>query len=270
MGVMPLGRMIGHVSGRWGAPSLMLSSVVHEARRVNPAHIHEAAFISLVLDGRYDETAAQRSFRYDRFSALYHPAELEHQDVVGAPGVRLLIFEFRPELLESTAVRPAHLRAMRDLSGTSAAWNLLSIYRDAAQRNDELDFEERALQLINDVASMPSRIPLHQPSLTRARDYLDAAFRRRLTMKEIADVAGIHPVYLGQMFHRQTGETIATCVSRLRVRAAAERLCSTSLPLAELALDHGFCDQSHFHRVFKKVSGLTPAAFRATFGAKNP
>ena len=265
---MPLGRMIGRVSGRWGAQSLMLSSVVHEARRVNPSHIHEAAFVSLVLDGLYDETAAQRSFHYDRFSALYHPAELEHQDVVGAPGVQLLIFEFRPELLEGTTIRPSHLRAMRDLTGTRAAWRLLSLYRDAARQNDELDFEERALDLIGEVASMPARIPLHQPSLTRARDYLDATFRRHMTMKEIADAAGIHPVYLGQMFHRHTGETIATCVSRLRVRAAAERLCSTSLPLAAVALDHGFCDQSHFHRVFKKVSGLTPAAFRATFGPK--
>lgn len=72
---------------------------------------------------------------------------------------------------------------------------------------------------------------------------------------------------LGQLFKRDTGETIGAYLSRLRVRAAAEMLCTTDTPLATLAMEHGFCDQSHFHRVFKRVSGFTPAAFRASFTA---
>ena len=33
----------------------------------------------------------------------------------------------------------------------------------------------------------------------------------------------------------------------------------------EIAFEHGFCDQSHFHRVFKKFAGVTPAEFRREF-----
>ena len=49
---------------------------------------------------------------------------------------------------------------------------------------------------------------------------------------------------------------------RLRIRRACERLRDSSLSLAEIALDAGFTDQSHFTRVFKRLNGTTPAVFR--------
>jgi AraC family transcriptional regulator len=266
MGAMKLGQMIGRVPRRWSAESLMLCPVIHECPRVNDAHAHEAAFVTLMVDGEYDETAARRSFRYDRFSAVYHPPQLEHRDSIGAPGVRLVMFEFDPQLVDDVA--HPQLTSMRDLTGSHAAWQLLSLYRDANDAHDDLDFESRALELIAGIVRTPSTIPLDRPALSRARDYIHAHFRHRITIHDIARAAALHPVYLGQTFHRESGETIGHYVARLRVRAAAETICTTSMPLAEVALDHGFCDQSHFNRVFKGVSGFTPAAFRATFNAR--
>jgi len=257
--------MFGRVPTQWGTRSLMLTPVIHEQRRTNVAHAHEAAFVAMVLEGEYTETAAQRSIRYDRFSAIYHPAGIEHQDAIGGPGVRLLMFEYRPDLLDGLP-RATDGRSMRDLSGSRIAWELVSLYRDAATHHDALDFESRALRIAGDLSGVSERIPRDLPSLTRARDYLRAHFRERITMTDVAQAAGIHPVYLGQMFRRETGETIAGHVARLRVRAAAERLCDDALPLAAIAYDHGFCDQSHFQRVFKLVSGFTPSAFRTKFG----
>src|SRR5438552_2475937 len=101
--------------------------------------------------------------------------------------------------------------------------------------------------------------PRDLPSLQRAREYLHANFRERVTMADLARAASMHPVYLGQMFHRHFGETAGDYVKRLRVRAAAEQLSKSDVPLSEIAFQHGFCDQSHFHRVFKKFAGLTPA-----------
>ena len=263
MGVLTLGQMIGRVPQRWGARSLMLCPVIHERRRVNDAHAHQAAFVTLMVGGEYSETAARRSFRYDRFSAVYHPPQLEHRDVIGGPGVRLVMFEFEPDLVDD--LHHTGLQSMRDLTGTPAAWRILSLYRDAVTGHDALDFEARALQVIADVVRTPSKIPLDPPALSRARDYVHAHFCERITMHDVAGAAALHPVYLGQLFQERSGETIGSYVARLRVRAAAEELSSTETPLSDVALAHGFCDQSHFNRVFKKVSGLTPAAFRAKF-----
>lgn len=267
MSVLTLGQMIGRVPRRWGAESLMLSPVIHDHQRQNETHAHAAAFVTLMVDGEYRETAARRSIAYDRFSAVYHPPQLEHRDAIGKPGVRLLMFEFDPRAVDEVA--HPQLRSLRDLTGTHAAWQMLSLYRDATEAHDDLDFESRALALMANVVRTPSVIPIDRPALSRARDFIAAHFRDRVTMHDIARAAALHPVYLGQMFHRDRGETLGQYVARLRVRAAAEAMCATESAFAEIALDHGFCDQSHLNRVFKRVSGFTPSAFRARFGAQS-
>jgi AraC family transcriptional regulator len=231
---------------------------------MNAPHAHEAACVLLMLDGDYREAAALRSFRYERFTTVYHPPGIEHQDVIGASGVRLLVFEFRPDLLEGADANRSQFRSLRDVTGSRAAWDLLKLYR-IAPNSDPLDFEARALELIAAIAPLARATRRDLPSVQRAREYLHANFRRPVTMADLARAASIHPVYLGQMFHRHFGETVGDYVQRLRVRAAAEQLSNSNLSLAEIAFEHGFCDQSHFHRVFKKFAGVTPGQFRREF-----
>jgi len=85
----------------------------------------------------------------------------------------------------------------------------------------------------------------------------------------VAGAAGVHPVYLGHVFRQEFGETVGEYLNRIRVRAAAERLANSTLPLSAIALDFGFYDQSHFTRVFRQFTGATPGAFREVYsGAK--
>lgn len=239
--------------------SMALRPVIHRRGRVNGEHAHETACVLLMLGGDYRETAALRSFRYERFTAVYHPAGLEHRDEIGARGVRLLAFEFRPELIDARRAS-----GLRDVSGSRVAWDILALYRDAPAI-DAVEFESRALELVAGIAPRAHKTPRDLPSLKRARDYIHANFRHRVTVTDVARAAAVHPVYLGQMFHEQFGETLGDYIKRVRVRAAAELLSSSNVPLADVAFEHGFCDQSHFHRVFKRFSGVTPAEFRRAF-----
>ncbi|HEX7190974.1 MAG TPA: hypothetical protein VF381_05310, partial [Thermoanaerobaculia bacterium] len=215
---LSLGQYFGRTPIRWSADGLALTVVVHDQKRLNVRHAHEAAFVTLMLDGQYSESTGQRSLSFERFTAVFHPAQLEHQDTIGTPGARLLMFEFRPELLEGAAVDRTRFRTMRDLSGSSAAWQLLSLVRDASS-GEPLEIESRALDLLARVTPLAAT-PRDLPSLQRARDYIHARFRDRITMSEIASAAGIHPVHLGQSFHREYGETAGSYVTRLRIRDA--------------------------------------------------
>jgi AraC-like DNA-binding protein len=46
------------------------------------------------------------------------------------------------------------------------------------------------------------------------------------------------------------------------VKHACDKLKRTNEPLADIAFETGFSDQSHFNRVFKKLIGLTPLEYR--------
>lgn len=59
-------------------------------------------------------------------------------------------------------------------------------------------------------------------------------------------------------------------IRRLRVRMACQALVHTDLPLARIAADHGFCDQSHFTREFHRQTGDTPHRYRVRYRPAPP
>jgi AraC-like DNA-binding protein len=134
--------------------------------------------------------------------------------------------------------------------------------RTSPADGDTLALESGALGVIARMAPLARTVLRDLPSMRRAVEYIHGHFRDGMRMSDIAAAAGVHPVHLGQAFHGRYGETVADYVKRLRVRSAAEQLCSTTAPIASIAHDHGFFDQSHFQRTFKNLVGVTPASFR--------
>jgi AraC family transcriptional regulator len=74
----------------------------------------------------------------------------------------------------------------------------------------------------------------------------------------------VHPGYLASAFRRHFGCTIGEFVRRQRIALACRALTDGDAPLADVAIEAGFADQSHFTRTFKRQLGMTPAAYRKT------
>ena len=127
---------------------------------------------------------------------------------------------------------------------------------------NDLDIESRAVALAFSIVKFSSSTPRDLRSLQRAREYVHAHFSENLTLARVARAAGVHPVYLGQIFRQEFGETLGEYLNRIRVRAAAAMLANSDLPLTAVAVDLGFYDQSHFTRVFRQLTGATPGTFR--------
>jgi len=92
---------------------------------------------------------------------------------------------------------------------------------------------------------------------------IEERFREPLSLAAVARSVGVHPVHLARTFRRVHQTTVAAHVRQLRVEFARGLLGSPA-GLSEIACAAGFCDQSHFSRCFKRHTGLTPAAYRAT------
>jgi AraC family transcriptional regulator len=73
----------------------------------------------------------------------------------------------------------------------------------------------------------------------------------------------VHPSHLARSFRTYYRESLGGCARRLRLEWAAEKLARSDVPLASLATEAGFVDQSHFTRAFKGQFGMTPARYRA-------
>ncbi|MEO0630940.1 MAG: AraC family transcriptional regulator [Planctomycetota bacterium] len=83
------------------------------------------------------------------------------------------------------------------------------------------------------------------------------------SLARLAADTGVHPAHLARTFRERFGRTIGSFARLRRLQLAADALLTTDLPIASIALDAGFCDQSHFGRAFAAHYGETPARFRA-------
>jgi AraC family transcriptional regulator len=81
-----------------------------------------------------------------------------------------------------------------------------------------------------------------------------------------------HPAWVARAYRAWRGEGMGERVRRRRVERATLRLRMSEAPLADVAAECGFCDQSHMNRSFRAVLGRTPlevrreAALLAGFG----
>ena len=104
--------------------------------------------------------------------------------------------------------------------------------------------------------------------LQQARALVEAHFAEPLTLAAVARRVGVHPVHLARTFRRVHQTTFAAYVRHVRIEFARRELAASIAPLGDIAAAAGFCDQSHFSRLFKRYTGLTPAEYRLALQAR--
>ncbi|MGH9335698.1 MAG: helix-turn-helix domain-containing protein, partial [Vicinamibacteria bacterium] len=90
---------------------------------------------------------------------------------------------------------------------------------------------------------------------------LEAHFAESVSLALLSGVAGLSSFHLNRAFRLAYGLPPHAFQTQLRV-ARARKLLREGLPPAAAAAETGFTDQSHLHRHFKRVVGVTPAVFR--------
>lgn len=107
-----------------------------------------------------------------------------------------------------------------------------------------------------------SKAGLGDRRLKKVLAYIDAHLGEALSLKELAEVAGLGQCYFSSMFKKSLGIPPYRYILLRRIERAKQVLQQDDLSLSEIALHCGFADQSHFTRLFHKWVGMTPRAFR--------
>lgn len=114
------------------------------------------------------------------------------------------------------------------------------------------------LEAGRDVAALSPR----DPRLRAAMAFMQDRIETPLTLVDIAAAADLSAPQLSRLFRDQSGQSVWAWLTRARCARARALLLSTERPLAEIALDAGFCDQAHLTRVMRRTVGVTPGALR--------
>lgn len=92
--------------------------------------------------------------------------------------------------------------------------------------------------------------------------YMKANLSRCLSLEQLAEVSRFSASYLNVLFKQATGQTPVEYFLRMKMQAASKELYFTQHPIKEIALDFGIRDPYYFSRLFKKVMGVSPTAYR--------
>jgi len=87
-------------------------------------------------------------------------------------------------------------------------------------------------------------------------------YSRNLTMTELAGILTMSVSQFERQFKRRYSITPLKYLINIRVAAAADLLARTTIPIAQIANDTGFYDQSHFTHCFVRNKSLTPTDYR--------
>jgi AraC-like DNA-binding protein len=118
----------------------------------------------------------------------------------------------------------------------------------------------RATQLPASVRRYPGGLAPFQAR--RLVEYIDAHLAERITLYQLARMAGLSTGHFSRAFKQTFGVPTHAYLIRRRVERAQSLMLSTQLPLSEVALACGMSDQSHFTRMFRRIVGETPNAWR--------
>jgi AraC-like DNA-binding protein/mannose-6-phosphate isomerase-like protein (cupin superfamily) len=96
-------------------------------------------------------------------------------------------------------------------------------------------------------------------------EFLEAHYSEPIAVHNAAQIVRLSRSHFMRFFKQVTGQSFTAYLNHFRIAKAGELLAKTDKSIAEVSLEVGFCDQSHFGFVFRKLTHMTPLQYRHQF-----
>jgi len=106
----------------------------------------------------------------------------------------------------------------------------------------------------------PCKVKVERNCVKRVRDYIDAHYDDAVSLERLGSLVNLTPCYLLRLFTKTVGSPPHAYLTQVRVKQA-KHLLDRGNPIADVACQTGFVDQSHLTKQFKRTYGITPGQY---------
>lgn len=250
----------------WGA--LRMTEARHRAGLRLPPHAHEPICLTYVLEGAFGEAVGGTEHWCTSGRVFLKRARAVHANRYGDSGARSLLVQIPGDWVDRLSTRSDVFDSGEFRDVPTAAWIAGRLYQEFLSPDavTPLAVEGLVVELLVRAAraGAASGDGTGGPAawLRDVRERLREEYRDPPSLSTLAGEAGVHPDHLGRAFRREYGLTPGQWVRAVRADRAAEAVLTGDRPLAAIAYETGYADQSHFTREIKRHLGTTPGRLR--------
>jgi AraC family transcriptional regulator len=229
-------------------------------------HDHPSVHICCVIGGSFDERAARGRRRCARGSVRLSPAGDRHDIQFGRGGAQCVLLFIDDD--DVGGLNGCHERVFYESESACVAATRLSGWLRRGEPADLFSIENATWELVAQLdrsRERPGSRPV-PPWLRRVRDRLCSCPAVIPSIDSLARAEGVSREHLARAFRSHFHTAPADFLRRVRLDQARRRLLEGDDPIAAIAAECGFADQSHLTRVCQSELQVTPGALRRGSG----
>jgi AraC-like DNA-binding protein len=236
-----------------------------------PRHIHPEYSIVLMLQGV--ETTTCRGITYKAYPGdllLINAEEVHSSTSIGSSywAIKIsqkILSKVSSQMIGRNRKEPYFPELI--VNDSTVFRLLLNLYLKMEQNISPLEGESEFFSTIGALLARQNKnnatfksVRKEHRCIALARDYLKSHYAENVTLAELTSIVNMSPFYLLRVFHSEVGVPPHEFQTQVRI-AQARKLLRKGMPISQVALATGFCDQSHLSRNFKRIVGLTPGQY---------
>jgi len=232
-----------------------IAKIIRELEKKHPENAEKPPYSlekeRLLIDALRRGASAEAKKELNELMALMIFANSGQFKYVQLRAIELVVLFSRVEvspIRSGTLSMEANSQSLKHVQDAKTVEELTDILHTVA---------DRILSSISSFRGIP-----HAAALRKAEGFIMENFTRKISLKEIAGVAGLSPPYFSTIFKEEMGENLSKYLNRLRVEKASRLLLETDMSLGEIAACCCFEDQSWFSKIFKAFTGISPGKYR--------
>lgn len=139
------------------------------------------------------------------------------------------------------------------------------LYQEGFRRLRETTSIHEWIHILKEAASLTIDLLIRDvksPVVQQVLNYIHESYAEELSLKTLGAQFNIHPVYLGQLFSKEVGDTFTEYINRYRIEKAKELLRTTPSKVHEIARSVGYWETGYFYKQFKKYMGISPTEYK--------
>ncbi|WP_127588671.1 AraC family transcriptional regulator [Paenibacillus koleovorans] len=260
----------------------------HHIRRTNPFgrqnHYHSTYEIYFLLSGQRTYFIKDRSYLISPGNLVFINKQDVHKTMdVAEPGHERVVINFSDKMLgedhaafHSTLLAPfAYVTPVFNLKLPQQSFVKTLLEKMSGElQQQQSGYEAYIRLLLTELLLFAGRLaenqlpevkeqssPLHR-FVTAVIRHINEHFQDPLSLNGLAVQFGVSPFALSRAFPKITGFTLVEYINTTRIKEAQRLLAATELKIIQIAGLCGFESMAHFGRMFKKLTALSPAAYR--------